>query len=162
MAKQRRRPSVVKGNRSYDVAELAALLGVCRNTIRSWHSRGLAALDDGRPMLFTGEAVNAYLAKRKAKRRVKCPPGTIYCLKCRAARRPAGGVVLIASINVTSGNLKATCEHCGTTMHRRAAIEGLPKIMPGIDVQPTGRETSINGRSLPPVNCDETREAKSA
>jgi len=159
---KRKKPCAVKINRSYDIAELATLLAVHRNTIRLWQNKGLRPLDDTRPALFTGEAVNAFLRSQKASRKTKCPPGTIFCFKCRAARRPAGGLVLIAPINATSGNLRATCENCGTIMRRRAPVHGLSAIMPGIIVQPTGRDASIISCSHTPVNCAETRKAKAA
>ena len=159
MAAQRRKPHTVKANRCFDVAELAARLGVHRNTIRTWQRKGLNPLPDGRPVMFTSAAVNAFLSSRKATRQVKCPPGTIYCLKCREARRPAGGLVQIIAINAASGNLKAACDTCGTTMHRRAPTAHLAAIMPGIDVQPTGREASLIGCSHSPLNCDEKRKA---
>lgn len=156
MARKRRRPHAVKAHRCFDIAELARRLAVHPNTIRLWQSKGLQPLPDcGRKLLFTSDAINAYLSKQKAGRKVKCPPGTIYCLKCRAARNPAGGLVQIAPINAVSGNLKANCNTCGKLMYRRAPIDRIATIMPGIDVQPTGREPDIIGNSLAPANCDD-------
>ena len=162
MARQRRKPHAVKANRCFDVAELAIRLGVHRNTIRAWQRKGLKPLPDGRPVMFTSAAVNAFLYSRKSARRVKCPPGTFYCLRCRAARRPAGGLVEFIPINAASGNLKGICGTCGATMHRRAPIAGIVAIMPGIDVQPTGREASLIGCSHSPLNCDEQRKANAS
>jgi hypothetical protein len=160
VAGQRRKPRAVKANRCFDVAELAAQLGVHRNTIRAWLGKGLKPLADGRPIMFTSAAVNVFLSSRKAAQRVKCPPGTIYCLKCRAARRPAGGLVEIIAINAASGNLKGICETCGTTMHRRVPIASIVAIMPGINVQSTGQRARLIGCSHSPLNCDEKRKAK--
>jgi hypothetical protein len=33
------------------------------------------------------------------------------------------------------GNLRATCEKCGTIMHRRAKRGAITEIMPGVSVQ---------------------------
>ena len=156
MAHKRRRPHAVKAHRCFDVSELARRLNVHPNTIRTWQSKGMQALPDcGRKALFTSDAVNAYLSKQKAARRVKCSPGTFYCLKCRAARNPAGGRVWIVAINAASGNLKANCDTCGKPMNRRAPIARLAAIMPGVVVQPTGREPCLSGNSQAPSNCDD-------
>jgi len=162
MARKRRKPHAVKAHRCFDVSELARRLGVHPNTIGAWEKKGLQRLPDcGRKALFTSDAVNAFLSQQKAARRVKCPPGTIFCLKCRAARNPAGGLVRIVAINAASGNLKANCDTCGKPMNRRAPIDRLAAIMPGIDVQPTGREPNISGNSQAPSNCDDEGKDKS-
>lgn len=156
MALKRRRPHAVKAHRCFDASELAKRLDVHPNTIMTWEKKGLQRLPDcGRRPLFTSDAVNAFLSKRKAARRVKCPPGTIYCLKCRAARNPANGLVRIVLINAASGNLKANCDTCGKAMNRRAPIARLAAIMPGISVQPTGPEPCLSGNSQAPSNCDD-------
>ena len=54
MLGRRVNPNLVKRNRSYTASELAARLGVHKNTVRHWQRDGLAAIDGGRPTLFHG------------------------------------------------------------------------------------------------------------
>ena len=86
-------PTVIKMHRSYSVGELAAVCGVHKNTVRHWQRQGLEPIDDGRPVLFQGAAVRDFLAERNASRKRPCPPGTLYCFRCREPRPPALGMV---------------------------------------------------------------------
>lgn len=49
----------------YEVAEVAALLGVHRNTVRQWIKQGLRPIDDKRPQLLRGSEVRRFLGARK-------------------------------------------------------------------------------------------------
>lgn len=135
MAMRRVNPRAVKMHRSYTARELADRLGVHKNTIRHWQDAGLAPIDLSRPALFHGETVRSFLIRRNASRKRPCPPGTLYCLRCRAPRAPALGMVDYVETKRGTGNLKALCEACGATMHRRARHASLADVMPGIAVQ---------------------------
>lgn len=161
MAARRIDPRAVKLNRSYDVGELAALLRVHKNTVRLWQREGLKPLD-GRPILFHGSIVREFLAKRNASRKAPCPPGTIYCFRCRAPRRPAGDMVDFIPMNAAGGNIRAICSTCETIMHRRAAATALATIMPGCDVQFEEAPARLKGSPRPSLNCDSKRKAKAA
>jgi excisionase family DNA binding protein len=151
-------PNLVKRNRSHTAGELAALLGVHKNTVRNWQRDGLAAIDDGRPVLFHGEAVREFLGKRNARRKQPCSPGTFYCFRCRAPRPPALGMVECLELKPGTGNLRALCETCETIMHRRVRLSHLAAVMPGIDVQIREPRSRLTDRPGPSLNCDsETR-----
>lgn len=135
MAARQVNPRVVKLHRSYTVPELAACFGVHKNTVRHWQRDGLKPLDGGRPVLFQGATIRAFLSKRNASRKCPCPPGTLYCFKCRQPRAPAMGMVEAVRQNDTTGNLSAICEVCGTMMHRRTRLAAIAAIMPNLDVQ---------------------------
>ena len=143
----------VKVHRSYAVGELAACLGVHKNTIRSWQREGLEPNEHRRPLLFRGSAVREFLIKRKASRKRPCPPGTLYCFRCREPRRPALGMVDFVESKPGSGNLRALCEVCDTLMHRRATKSALPAVMLGIDVQIRQAPPRLSGCPDPSVNC---------
>ena len=149
----------IKQNRSYDVAELADCLGVHKNTVRHWQRGGLKPLDDKRPVMFHGQAIRAFLAARKASRKCPCPPGTLYCFRCRAARAPAPDSVTFVPINGLSGNLRATCATCGTTMHRRAPKAQLDAILPNHTVQIADGHARLKGCPSPSLYCDLERQA---
>lgn len=158
MPPRRLNPNRVKLNRSYDVGELAELLGVHKNTVRHWSTEGLTPIDDGRPMLFHGEQVRAFLAKRNADRRQPCPPGTLYCFRCRQPREPALGMVDYVELRSGTGNLQAFCGTCEAIMHRRVRRSALTTAMPGIDVQITEAPSRLVRPSSPSLNCDSKRQ----
>jgi len=152
-------PNAVKLNRTYEVAELAALLRVHKNTVRHWQGEGLKPLDDRRPLLFHGSTVRAFLASRIAKRKSPCPTGTLYCFRCRAPRPPALGMVDYIPINATGGNVRAICATCETVMHRRAAQAAVATILPHCDVQIAQASPRLKGSPSPSLNCDTERRA---
>lgn len=159
MAARRPGPNAVKLNRTYDVAELAARLGVHKNTVRHWQRDGLKPLDGRRPVLFHGSTVRAFLSSRSASRKSPCPPGTLYCFRCRAPRPPALGMVDYLPISATGGNVRAICATCETVMHRRAAKASLATILPGCDVQFVQAPSRLKGSPSPSLNCDMERQA---
>lgn len=159
MAARRVNPSAVKLHRSYCVTELAACFGVHKNTVRHWQREGLTPLDGGRPVLFQGATIRAFLAKRIASRKRPCPPGTLYCFRCREPRPAALGMIDFVSINTVSGNIRAICATCGSIMHRRARQAALGSIMPGCDVQFVQGQSRLKGSPPPSVNCDLERQA---
>lgn len=159
MAARRINPWVVKLDRSYTADELAVLLGVHKNTVRHWQRAGLTPLDGGRPVLFAGSVVRAFLASRNASRKSPCPPGTLYCFRCRAPRPPALGMVDFVQTNALSGNIRALCGTCEATMHRRAPRAALALIMPGCEIQFEEGPTRLAGDTRPSLNCDSRRKA---
>lgn len=133
--RRRADPYSVKINRSYTASELAERLGVHKNTVRHWQAMGLAPIDLCRPVLFHGAAIREFLIGRKQGRKRPCPPGTLYCFRCRDPRAPALGMVDYVELKPGSGNLRALCGVCEAIMHRRVRRAALAAVMPGIDVQ---------------------------
>jgi hypothetical protein len=154
MPSRRVNPNRVKLHRIYSAAELSACLGVHKNTVRHWQAKGLEAVCEGRPTLFDGKTVRAFLAKRKASRKCPCPPGMLYCFKCRQPRAPAMGMVEATRLNATTGNLLAICESCGTMMHRRTRLATITAIMPNLEIQIREAGPRICERPAPSLNCD--------
>jgi hypothetical protein len=157
MPAQRVDPRRIKQHRSYSVGELAACCGVHKNTVRHWQRAGLKPLDDQRPLLFHGAAIRTFLSSRKASRKRPCPAGTLYCFHCRAPRPPAPSLVEFVAMNDLSGNIRAICATCGTTMHRRALRAALHAILPGRTIQFVEGQSRLKGRSPPSLNCDSER-----
>lgn len=159
MPSRRANPQQIKLHRSYSVSDLVKRLGVHKNTIRLWQRDGLKPIDASRPVLFSGEAVKAFLAKRNAGRKCPCPPGTLYCFRCREPRKPAYGELDYFTVTPASGNLRAYCERCGGKMHRRIRSADLPAKMPGLQVQIREAPLRISGSTFPSYNCDSERRA---
>ena len=158
MAARRVNPRAVKLHRSYSVPELAACFGVHKNTVRHWQRAGLKPLDGGRPVLFQGAIVRAFLSARNAIRKRPCPPGTLYCFRCREPRPPALGMVDFLPVNARTGNVRAICATCATVMHRRASKDALTSILPGCDVQFVEALPRLKGSSPPSLNSDSERQ----
>lgn len=133
----------IKRHHSYTVDEAARATGAARGTVRRWLDKGLPAIRDRKPFLILGEDLAAYMARR-ARPRHTCPPGTCYCVKCRAARRPAGDMAEFVPVNARSGNLRALCPDCGSMMHRRTSTNQLAAIRASLDVAIVEREPRLN------------------
>lgn len=159
MGARRVNPNLVKMHLSYSIGELSIRLGVHKNTVRQWQRDGLSAIDDVRPLLFQGRTVRAFLTARNLSRKRPCSPGTLYCFRCREPRRPALGVAEYLPMTSTSGNLRARCETCETTMHRRVHKIAIATVMPGCSVQIAVALPRLSGSPPPSPNCDSERQA---
>lgn len=152
MPGKRINPNLIKAHFSYTASELAKRLSVHKNTIRNWTRGGLPWLP-GRPILFHGATVRAFIAASNASRRAPCPPGTFYCFRCRDRRKPALGMVDFTDRQRGAGNLIAICETCGATMNRRARRDALAATMPGLDVQIRHALPTLSGSPAPSLSC---------
>lgn len=158
MPARRVNPYRVKLHRSYSVQELAECLQVHAHTVRNWQDKGLKAVDGNRPTLFQGKETRAFLLDRQTSRKRPCPPGTIYCFKCREPRPPALGMVEFIPGKSTTGNLSALCDACGTMMHRRANAAKVNTIMPRLTVQIRQAPSRLIERAMPSLNCDNLKD----
>jgi hypothetical protein len=149
-------PRRAKLHRSYTAFELAVLLGVHKNSVRSWIRSGLPVVDGARPILILGSEFQAWWGRRRKAAKRPCQPGQMYCFKCRAPKVPALGMVEFVATNATTGNLKALCETCGTMMHRRTRLADIASKMPGMDVHRTLAPSSIIERPWPSPKCDDS------
>lgn len=150
---KRRRPSAqrVKQRVTYEVAEVAKLLGIHRNTVRRWLKEGLQPIDYRRPLLIHGADLKAFLAKRREKRRQTCRPDELYCFRCRAPRTPWGRTADLSYRNEKIARLAALCALCETPMHRTVRCADLPALAFLIDLHTLGSER-MNDCSDPNAN----------
>ncbi len=118
-------PRRAKLHRSYTVAEAAGLFGITRAAVRAWIKAGLPVVETSGPNLILGGDLQAFLTKRQVARLRKCPPGTIYCLRCREPRRPDPETIVLIALKPTSGNLRAQCPACDATLYRRVTMSKL-------------------------------------
>ena len=154
MRKRHPNPRLAKIHRNYTVDEVAQLFDVHRNTVREWVKRGLPTSDGKRPMLILGRELVAFLTVRRAKNKRPCPPGEIYCVRCRALRAPAGEMVDYVPLTATLGNLVAICAACETMMYRRVSLAKLESVRGNLDITMPQALEHIRESARPTVNSD--------
>ena len=149
--------SRVKQAATYDVAEMARLLGTHRNTIRRWLKNGLKPIDGNRPVLVLGAELKAYLARRKMMRRQSCATGEFFCFRCRAPRRAAADMADLRLRTDKVATLIALCACCATPMHRTIRRADVPKLAALYDLRTLPPER-LSECSRPSPNGDKQEE----
>jgi len=149
-------PRLAKIHRSYSVEEMARLFNVHKNTIRSWFTLGLEAIDGQRPTVARGEEIRRFLAERRARVKRACGPGRIYCLPCRAPKVPAGNMADCVVAGETTGTLCGICPDCDRMIYRRVNPQKLAAVRGELDVTLTQAQPRIKETARPHVNCDST------
>jgi hypothetical protein len=153
-AKRRLNHRLVKIHRSYTVEEIACLFGIHKNTVRAWVKAGLATSDTRRPTLILGRELAAYLKARRTKNKRPCQPGEVYCVRCRAPKRPAGDMAEYQPITEKSGNLIGICPDCYLMIYRRASLAKLAQVRGNMDITFPQAQGQVSESSQPTVNRD--------
>jgi hypothetical protein len=147
----------IKTGISYDVAEIAKLFALHRNTIRQWLREGLETIDDRRPLLIHGAVLKAFLAARQRARKQVCGLGEVFCFKCRAPRTPYGGMADVAKHTAKIAKLGAICSICETEMHRTIRRADLGKLALVLNLKSMASER-LKDRLEANANCDSERD----
>jgi hypothetical protein len=145
---------LVKIHRNYTVEEVALLFGKHKNTVRAWIKEGLQQIDGRRPTLIHGRELAGFLRQRRLRGKRPCPPGHLFCFKCRSPRPPDGGLVDYLPMTDTAGNVRAICPECGTFMHRRVALANLATVCAGLDIAFPQAARRISETVSTTANCD--------
>ena len=154
MRKRRANPRLVKIHRSYTVEEAARLFGIHKNTVREWIKGGLPTNDQKRPALILGRELIAFLWACRTKNKRPCKPDGIYCVRCRAPKRPAGDMAEYQPITPSLGNLIGICPDCAGMIYRRVSRAKLTANQAILDISfsKAGRQVSVS--DPPIVNSD--------
>jgi hypothetical protein len=131
-------PRLVKIHRNYSVPEIALLFGVHKNTVRRWLKEGLEAIEGKGPTLVIGRVLRAFIEQRRQKAKRPCPPGFMYCLRCRAPKEPAGRMADLICTNERTGNLRGLCPDCEAMMHRRVSLARIHAIRGDLEITVPG------------------------
>jgi excisionase family DNA binding protein len=114
----------VKIHRSYSVSEAAKLLDVHKHTVSRWIERGLPLIEQKRPLLIHGSDLRDFV-KAQQPRKQPCRAGEIYCIGCRAPKRPACDVADYIPKTATTGLLAGICPTCERMIYRAANVATL-------------------------------------
>jgi hypothetical protein len=125
----------IKRHRAYTVWEAASITRCHRNTVRMWIKLGLPVVAGLRPFLILGTDIVEFLKQRSIRRKCKCRPGEIYCLRCRDAVAPAERMADFERQTDKIGRLVGLCPNCGTVIYRCVSVERLGEAMGSLDVQ---------------------------
>lgn len=113
-----------KTHHVYSIAELAALYGVCTNTVSNWIADGLRPSDDAIPKLFRGAVVRRFREEMRLRRRVSLRTDEALCFKCKRGVVPESPRTLGKASGTDPRLQSGTCPHCGTkTTKIRAATD---------------------------------------
>lgn len=144
----------VKSRWNYTVAEIAALLGVHRNTVRQWVKDGLPLATERKPFLVCGSDLRSYLDRRRANRKQPLGCGEIYCVACHAPKRPAGDMADYLPRNAASGSLLGLCPDCGRFIRRAVSMVKLGEVASGLNLTIAGGFATLRNVEAPSVNSD--------
>ena len=145
-------PRPPKIHRAYTVEQAARLSGKTRNTVRAWIKAGLPAIA-GRPVLIEGRELRAFHERRRKAAKRPCPPGAIYCCKCREPRTPEPASMVFEVGETATGNVRAICATCGTRMFQRARQSRLEAKFPGLTIRIAKAPPHIAECPPPSANC---------
>ena len=144
----------IKSRRPYLVEQAARTLSVHKNTVRRWIKQGLPTVGGRGPVLMQGADIIDFLVGQRVDAKRPCPAGHVYCLKCRAPRRPAGGMGEYVPLKATSGDLSALCGDCMTMMHRRTKEADLDRLWPDLEITRRAAQTHLRPSPSPSLNSD--------
>ena len=147
----------VKTHRNYTVPEAARLLRVHKKTIQRWIKKGLPICDDRRPILILGRDLREFLQRQRAADKRTCQVGELYCVRCRAPKVPAGGMVDFIRTTPSAGYLQGICRDCGTLINRAVNTVKLKSVTAGLEVAFPKAGRGISDTSPPLLNVHFSR-----
>jgi excisionase family DNA binding protein len=149
----------VKIHRTYSPSEAGKLLGVHKHTVSRWIASGLPLIERKRPYLIHGADLRTFLSARRP-RKQPLRPGEMYCLRCRAPKRPAGDMADLVPRSAETGTLIGICPTCTGMMHRAVGLGGVERARGDLVVAVRVPERRLADRSGPLWNVDLEQDIK--
>lgn len=154
MGKRLPNPRLAKIHRCYTVEETAKVFDVHKNTVGSWIKQGLPVCGKKRPYLITGRDLRVFLEAKRIKNKQACKADEIYCMRCRAPKKPAADLIEYKALTPTLGNLIAICPDCASIMNRRISLAKLKHDSDFMSITQSLVELHITQCVKPSVNSD--------
>lgn len=129
----------IKKNKAYTAAELALATGTTEATVRRWVHDGMDAIDIHRPILIMGFSASAYLKKRQSGAKRPMQLDELYCMRCKAPRKPYGMMVDYLPKGSSGGRLVALCGHCECVCNRNISASQLPVFAQHFEIAKKGQ-----------------------
>lgn len=142
----------IKRLRTYDVGQAAKATGATPGTVRHWHKNGLEAVPGHWPLIFRGVEIIEFFKKRNTARKQRCGPGRIYCLRCRAPKTPALGMVDYRPDTPKRGMLTGLCPDCGGLIYRRSSPDNWKAAVGNLEVSMPSAESRLAETDEPNSN----------
>jgi len=134
-------PNRVKINRNYSFEELAAVLGVHKNTVLAWVKNGLPCLKERRPFLILGSDARVYLKNQRGDKKRTCKANELFCMRCKLPVKPAHNFVEYMPLTTTKGRLTGFCERCECVVNKFVNYTSLARYAALFDLtEPKGLE----------------------
>lgn len=124
----------IKKHRLYTYEEAAEALGVTPQTVRSWRGDGLPVLTAKIPHLIMGHALKEFVAQRTIKAKQPLADDEVFCLRCKAPRKPYGMMADYVSMADQSGRLEALCEVCEGRCIRMVRAADIPRLSKNLEI----------------------------
>ncbi|MGD9811434.1 MAG: hypothetical protein AB7U35_08895 [Sphingobium sp.] len=115
---RRHNPRRVQTHRTYNRREIAELFDVAYLTVHKWRNEGLEPDYHGKPELFSGATVKAFIEARN-KPHVPLLPGEFFCVCCKKSVRAEGEKAIFVPYTDSCGDLQGNCATCGRRLFRR-------------------------------------------
>jgi hypothetical protein len=147
----------VKIHRSYSVAEIEKLLDVHKNTVLRWTRLGLNPIERKRPLLIHGSDLRAFLNAHKP-RKQPCRAGELYCVKCRAPKRPACDMVDYVPRSPTVGAIQGLCPTCESIIYRVVKRANLDTVCAGLNISHRDAQERLSDTPDPSLHSAFTKE----
>ena len=130
----------LKKHHNYTIEEAAEALGAHPQTVRAWFAKGLPCLNGKSPHLVLGDHLQAFLSANATARKQPLGPDQLYCLRCKAAKIPAGEMADFIADRWGRGTLTGICPDCEGLCNRFAREDQLPVVAPNLAIiRPAGK-----------------------
>lgn len=127
-------PRLIRGRRSYSLAEIAKIYGIHVHTVHRWTKEGLPVLcRDTKPYLVMGADVREFLKCSSKKRKQPLRADEFFCARCRKPRksRPEDQLLKLTGRKLGAFEqviIRGKCEICGAKLNRFSSNRELSKI----------------------------------
>ena len=112
----------IRSKDSYTASEIAEILHIHIQTVRSWTKKGLMPIADTYPPLYLGSDLKDFLIREKEKRCISLNPNEMYCMSCKKGVNAPIVNVIKPQLKIGKGKdyfrLEGKCPLCGCKTNR--------------------------------------------